>query len=222
MPQPAPGHRQRELFEGKYRYEELSGLVENGRLLRERVNGKLVRQERGSYYFDELIGELLVHPYDPDSVEKQAIRAISYERELEESKKLLVGLGLHVTTYVTPHNYWTPEMSALSRRFYGQVADGGDDFNRHGATDRYWLKRFVIHSSDPAETIIGLVSQHAVLEDGWVIFCLHGIGSELGWEPWSVERLAKLCAYLKRKGVPVVTIEKGARLWFADGTKAAG
>ena len=44
---------------------------------------------------------------------------------------------------------------------------------------------------------------------------MHGVGSELGWEPWSVEKLAKLCAYLKRKAIPVVTVEKGAKLWFA-------
>ena len=81
-------------------------------------------------------------------------------------------MGFHIDTYITPHNYWTPEMSTLSRRFYSQVADGGDDFNRRGQTDRYWLKRFVVHSNDPAETIIGLVNLHAVLEDGWVIFCM--------------------------------------------------
>lgn len=211
---------QRALFEGKYRYEALSGLVENGKRLRERANGRLVRQERGSYYFDELIGELVVHPYEPDSVAKKAIRAISYERELEESKKALVDLGFAISTYITPHNYWTPEMSALSRRFYAQVADGGDGANRRGQTDRFWLKRFVVHSGDSAEDIIDLVKRHAVQEDGWVIFCMHGIGSELGWEPWSVEKLAKLCAYLKHEAVAVVTVEKGAKLWFAAKGKA--
>ena len=160
---------------------------------------------------------MLVHPFEPESVEKQQIRAISYERELEESKKMLTEMGFSVSTYITPHNYWTPEMSELSRRFYAQVADGGDDFNRKGQTDRYWLKRFVVHSNDPAETIIGLVNLHAILENGWVIFCMHGVGSELGWEPWSVERLAKLCAFLKRKAVPVVTIDKGVKLWVEAG-----
>jgi len=209
---PVPG--QSNLLEGKYRFEELAGLVENGRLLRERSNSKLVRQERGSYYFDELIGELIVHPFDPESVEKQQIRAVSYERELESSKKQLTAMGFTIKTYVTPHNYWTPEMSALSRRFYSQVADGGDDCNRKGQTDRFWLKRFTVHSNDPAEAIIGLVRQHAVLENAWVIFCMHGVGSELGWEPWSVESLAKLCDYLKRKAIPVVTIDKGVRIWI--------
>jgi len=208
-----PVSGQRALFEGKYHYEELAGLIEDGRLLRERSSGRQVRHEPGSYYFDGLIGELIVHPFEPESVAKREIRAISYERELEESKKVLSGMGFHVTTYITPHNYWTPEMSTLSRRFYDQVADGGDDCNRRGQTDRFWLKRFTIHSSDTAEAIIGLVKQHAIQEDGWVIFCMHGIGSELGWEPWSVEKLAALCAFLKRKAVPVVTVDKGVRLW---------
>lgn len=210
-----PVHGQRSLFEAKYKYEELAGLVENGRQLRERADGATVRSEPGSYYFDELIGEVIVHPFEPDSVEKQQIRAISYERELEESKKLLSGMGFAVNTYITPHNYWTPEMSDLSKRFYGQVADGGDDCNRKGATDRYWLKRYVVHTNDSAASIIALVKEHAIREDAWVIFCMHGIGSDLGWEPWDAAKLAELAEFLKRKAVPVVTIDQGVKLWFA-------
>lgn len=212
---------QKGIFEGKYHYEGLAGLVENGRYLHEQANGRMVRREPGSYYFDALIGEMLVHPYDEDSVAKQDIRAISYERELEESKKVLTSMGFQITSYITPHNYWTPAMSTLSHRFYAQVADGGDDCNRRGQTDRFWLKRYVVHSSDSAADIIALVKEHAIKEDAWVIFCMHGIGSELGWEPWSVERLAELCAFLKRKAVPVVTLEKGAKIWF-ETKKQAG
>jgi len=206
---------QRALFEAKYKYEELAGLTENGRLLREESNGQEVRREPGSYYFDELIGELLIHPFDPESAEKQQIRAISYERELEDSQKMLVGMGFKVSTYITPHNYWTPEMSELSKRFYAQVANGGDNFNRRGSTDRFWLKRFVVHTNDTAEAIIALVREHAIREDGWVIFCLHGIGSDLGWEPWDAAKLGQLADFLKENAVPVVTIDKGAALWFA-------
>ena len=201
------------LYEGKYKYGELAGLVENGRELQERDSGRLVKNEPGSYYFDELIGEVIVHPFDAQSVEKQQIRAISYERELEASKKELTRLGFAVSTYITPHNYWTPEMSELSKRFYAQVANGGDNFNRKGATDRFWLKRFVVHSNDTAEAIIGLIKEHAIRENGWVIFCLHGIGSDLGWEPWDAAKLGQLADFLKKKAVPVVTIDKGVKIW---------
>lgn len=208
-----PIRGKRALFEAKYKYEELAGLMENGRLLKERSSGKIVQGEPGSYYFDELIGEVIVHPFVPESGDKQQIRAISYERELEESKKELIERGFRITTYITPHNYWTPEMSNLSKQFYAQVADGGDNFNRKGATDRYWLKRFVVHTSDPAEAIIGLVKEHAIRENGWVIFCMHGIGSELGWEPWDADKLAQLADFLKKRAVPVVTIDQGVKLW---------
>ena len=204
----------RPLFEAKYKYEELAGLLENGRLMRERTSGKIVQGEPGSYYLDELIGEIIVHPFDPDSVEKQQIRAISYERELETSKKELTARGFAVSTYITPHNYWTPEMSELSKRFYAQVADGGDSFNRKGSTDRYWLKRFVVHTNDPAESVIGLIKEHAIRENGWVIFCMHGIGSDLGWEPWDAAKLAQVADFLKKKAVPVVTIDKGVKIWI--------
>ena len=211
MLKPVAGRRP--LFEAKYKYEELAGLMENGRLLRERTSGKIVQSEPGSYYFDDLIGEVLIHPFDPDSAEKQQIRAISYERELETSKKELTDRGFAISTYITPHNCWTPEMSELSKRFYAQVADGGDNFNRKGSTDRYWLKRFVVHTDDPAETIIGLIKEHAIRENGWVIFCLHGIGSDLGWEPWDAAKLGQLADFLKKKAVPVVTIDKGVKIW---------
>lgn len=209
------------LFEGKYRFPELAGLVENGRLLKQRAGPRRVRRERGSFYFDELISELIVHPYDPKSVAKGDIRAISYERELAASKKAIEAMGFAVRTYVTPHNYWTPEMRNLARRYYSQVTDGGDDGNRKGQTDRFWLKRFTVHANDTAADIIAIVRQHAIQEDGWVIFCMHGVGSELGWEPWSAERLAELCAYLKRKAVPVVTIDQGVRIWI-DGKGKPG
>jgi peptidoglycan/xylan/chitin deacetylase (PgdA/CDA1 family) len=210
-----PVHGQRSLFEAKYKYEELAGLMENGRPLKERSSGQIVKGEPGSYYFDELIGEVIVHPFDPESADKQQIRAISYERELEASKVALTALGFDVKTYITPHNYWTPEMSNLSKRFYAQVADGGDDCNRKGATDRYWLKRYTVHSDDAAASIIGLVKEHAIREDAWVIFCMHGVGSDLGWEPWDAAKLAELAEFLKKKAVPVVTIDQGVKLWFA-------
>uniref|UniRef100_I2PZH9 Putative xylanase/chitin deacetylase n=1 Tax=Desulfovibrio sp. U5L TaxID=596152 RepID=I2PZH9_9BACT len=208
-----PVKGQRALYEAKYKYEELAGLMENGRLLKERASGSSVKGEAGSYYFDELIGEVIIHPFDLENGEKQQIRAISYERELEESKKELLDRGFRVNTYITPHNYWTPEMSNLSKRFYAQVADGGDDFNRKGATDRFWLKRFVVHTNDSAEAIIGLIKEHAIRENGWVIFCMHGVGSDLGWEPWDAAKLAQLAEYLKKKAVPVVTIDQGVKIW---------
>ncbi len=201
------------LFEAKYRFEELAGLMEGNRLLRERATGQTVEAEPGTYYFDELIGEVIVHPFAPDVVSRQSIRAISYERELEASRDELAAMGFRVTTYITPHNYWTPEMSQLSRRFYAQVANGGDSYNRRGATDRYWLKRFVVHTNDSAEAIIGLVRQHAVRENGWVIFCMHGVGSELGWEPWDAGKLANLSEYLKKNKIPVVTVDQGVKAW---------
>jgi peptidoglycan/xylan/chitin deacetylase (PgdA/CDA1 family) len=211
---PAAGHEG--LYEGKYRFAQLAGLVENGRLLRERASSRLVAEEPGTYYYDELIEEVLVHPYAPGSVARHHIRAISYEREMTASRQELADMGFAVKTYVTPHNYWTTEMHDLSRRIYAQVVSGGDDCNRKGSTDRYWLKRFLIHSDDSAASIIELVRLHAVAENGWVIFCLHGVGSDLGWEPWSQERLAALCAYLKNQAIPVVTIDEGVRRWVEE------
>jgi hypothetical protein len=42
---------------------------------------------------------------------------------------------------------------------------------------------------------------------------MHGIGSELGWEPWSAEKLAQLAEFLKKNNIPVVTIDQGVKLW---------
>jgi peptidoglycan/xylan/chitin deacetylase (PgdA/CDA1 family) len=212
----------RGLYEAKYRYEELSGLMENDRLLKERADGQTVQSEPGTYYFDELISQIIVHPYATEDGQKQRVRAISYERELEESKRMLTSMGFNVTTYITPHNYWTPEMRDLSRKFYDQVTGGGDNSNRKGATDRYWLTRYVVHTNDTAEAIIDMVKQHAIRENGWVIFCMHGIGSDLGWEPWAVEKLAQLAAFLKKNNIPVVTVNQGVKQWFDEVKKPVG
>ncbi len=61
--------------------------MENGKLLRERGSGKMVKNEPGSYYFDELIGEVLVHPFEASSAEKQQIVASPTKREMQASKE---------------------------------------------------------------------------------------------------------------------------------------
>lgn len=209
------------LFEGKYGYEKLAGLMEGDTLLRERASGRLVEQEPGTYYFDGLISEVIVHPYVDADAPAQKIVAVSYERELAVSQKRLAALGLDVTTYVTPHNYWTNETCDLSRKTYAQVAAGGDDCNRKGTTDRHWLKRFVVHTDDSAASIIEMIKKHAVEEDAWVIFCLHGVGSDLGWEPWAANKLDTVAAFLQKERIPVVTLAQGARRWFAGQTTAS-
>lgn len=205
------------LFDAKYQYEQLAGILEHDRPLTARASAREVRSEPGTYYFDQLIGEVTVHPFDPEHAEKEGLRAVSYQRELADSKALLAARGFAVTTFVTPHNYWTPEMSRLSQQYYGQVTNGGDDCNRRGQSNRFWLKRFVVHSDDSAGSIIALVKEHAIGENAWVIFCMHGVGSQLGWEPWDAAKLSRLAAFLKEQGVPVVTVAEGAKRWFAGG-----
>ncbi|NDY58896.1 polysaccharide deacetylase family protein [Desulfovibrio sulfodismutans] len=210
------------VFEAKYAYEELAGLTEDGRRLKELDNEKDVKSTPGSYYYDELIGEVVFRPLDPDDVEDGTIRAVSYQREMVESREVLAELGFPARTYITPHNYWTTHMRDLSRSLYDQVVTGGDDGNFPGRTDRWWIKRHVVHTADSAQTIIDLTKKVVVDEDGWLVLCLHGVGDDVGWEPWSAANLEAFAAWIAKNGVATVTIAEGARRYFQDKGVARG
>jgi len=210
------------VFEAKYGYEDLAGLTEGGRHLRELDNERDVKNTPGSYHFDELIGEVVFRPLDPDDVEDGSIRAVSYQREMEESREVLAGLGFPARTYITPHNYWTTHMRDLSRSLYDQVVAGGDDGNFPGRTDRWWIKRHVVHTADSAQAIIELVKKVVIDQDGWLVLCLHGVGDDVGWEPWSSENLEALAAWIAKSGMPTVTIAQGTRRFFQDAPPAKG
>ena len=204
------------VFEAKYGYEDLAGLTEDGRHLKELDNEKDVKSTPGSYYYDELIGEVVFRPLEPDDVEDGTMRAVSYQREMEESREVLTELGFPVRTYITPHNYWTTRMRDVSRSLYDQVVTGGDDGNFPDRTDRWWIKRHVVHAADPAQAIIDLTKKVVMDQGGWLVLCLHGVGDDVGWEPWSSENLEAFAAWLKTNGVAVVTISEGARRFFGD------
>ncbi|QLA20738.1 polysaccharide deacetylase family protein [Desulfolutivibrio sulfoxidireducens] len=209
------------VFEARYGYEDLAGLTENGRHLKELDNEDDVKSTPGSYYFDDLIGEVVFRPLEPDDVEDGTIRAVSYEREMEESREVLAELGFAAHTYITPHNYWTTRMRDKSRSLYDQVVTGGDDGNFPGRTDRWWIKRHVVHTADSAETIIALTRKVVVEQDGWLVLCLHGVGEDVGWEPWSSANLSAFAAWLRQSGVTVVTIAEGAKRFFGGGKAAS-
>lgn len=210
------------VFEAKYGYEDIAGLTEDGRRLKELDNEKDVKSTPGSYYYDELIGEVVFRPLDPDDVENGTIRAVSYQREMEESREVLAELGFPARTYITPHNYWTTHMRDVSRTLYDQVVTGGDDGNFPGRTDRWWIKRHVVHTADPAQAIIDLTKKVVVDQDGWLVLCLHGVGDDVGWEPWSSENLDAFAAWLVKNKVTVVTAAEGAKRLFADRPAASG
>jgi hypothetical protein len=42
-----------------------------------------------------------------------------------------------------------------------------------------------------------------------VVFCLHEIEDDVGWEPWTAEKLTRLCSWLQEQQVRVVTISEG-------------
>ncbi len=210
------------VFEARYGYEELAGLTENGKHLKELDNENDVKSTPGSYYFDELIGEVVFRPLEPDDVEDGTIRAVSYQREMEESRELLAELGFPAHTYITPHNYWTTRMRDVSRLLYDQVVTGGDDGNFAGRTDRWWIKRHVVHTADTAEAIIALTRKVVLEQDGWLVLCLHGVGDDVGWEPWSAANLSAFAAWIRQNGITVVTIAEGAKRFFGEKTAPKG
>lgn len=200
------------VFEVRYRHQGLAGVLVGGKRLRERASEQAVVDEPGTYFFDELISEIVFQPYRPEDIKVAPAMVISYQREMEESKRLLTDRGFSVTTFITPHNYWTPDMAELSKRYYAQVAAGGDASNSAEGFDVRWLKRRVVHSDHKVRDITAWIEDEVVKQGGWLILCLHGVGEEVGWEPWPAERLRGLAKWLTQNGIKVVTVEEGTRI----------
>jgi hypothetical protein len=131
---------------------------------------------------------------------------------MAESRKGLENLGFKVTTYVTPYNAWSLEMREISKYYYEQAANGGESANYKGKLDRYWLKRFFIHTLGPADEVTRLLKRNVIDKDGWVILCFHGIEDETGWQPWSADNLEQLAAWIQQEDIKVVTIAEGLEI----------
>lgn len=206
-------NKKRGIYEVKYEYPAVAGLLENGKPLKEFAGLEDVSRVKGSYYFDRLAGMLHLHPFNPLNLEKDKIRSYSYQREMCESKIALEKLGFKVSTYITPYNYWTEEMIPVSKMYYSQVVNGKNMANRRDGYNPHWLNRFNILSMGKPEDAVRLIQKHAVEQDEWVIFCLHGIEDELGWEPWSAENLEELASWLQKNRIRVVTVAEGSALF---------
>ena len=200
------------VYKASYPYELIGQLWEDGIQLQPVANLKEVAKKKGSYFLDTLIGAVHVHPYADEHPRRLDIRSTSYQREMSDSRRNLEELGFKVTTYVTPYNYWTPEMREVCKYYYQQAANGGESANFKGKMDRYWLKRYFIHTMGPAEEVIRLLKKNVIDQDGWLIFCFHGIEDETGWQPWSAENLEQLAAWIDQEGVKVVTIAEGVEI----------
>jgi hypothetical protein len=200
------------VYETKYPYELVAELRANGTPLQVLGSLKDVSKTPGSYYHDTIIGTLHLRPYGDAHPRELDIRSMSYQREMSDSRKGLEGLGFNVTTFVTPYNYWTPEMREISKYYYAQAANGGESANFKDTLDRYWLKRFFIHTMGPAEEVIRLLKKNVVDKDGWVILCFHGIEDETGWQPWSAENLEHLAAWVQEQEIKVATIAEGVEI----------
>lgn len=201
------------MYQAKYNYEKIAGLYENEKPLVELGAMDAVRRTPGSFYFDPLISELHVHPYEEAAPRELNIRAVSYQRELQESKEGLERLGCKVNTYLTPYNYWTTEMQQISKYYYKQVANGHEEPNFKENYDPYWLKRYYVRSATPPEEVMRLITKKAIEKNGWVILCFHGIEDDLGWQPWDVENFEELVSWLQEQHVKVVTISEGAAIF---------
>jgi len=199
------------IYRGHYDYMLVTGLFENGRALTPVADAKELKRAPGTYFFDRIYESVLVRPFTtPEYPTQLDIRAFSYEREMEQSKKELNDHGIEVKTYITPYNYWTDEAKGISKRIYQYAATGEGLANRPANFDRYAVKRYMVHTNDTAASLIRIVKENTVDKNSWVVFCLHSVGDNTGWEPWSSENLDKFVAWLKQSGIDVVTISGGA------------
>lgn len=199
------------IYHAQYNGVILTGLFENNsRPLKEVTDVKELKTTPGSYFFDRFIQTVQVRPFEqPEYPSQLDIRAFSYEREMEQSKKDLHEHGINVKTYIPPYNYWTDEAKTLSKGLYQNALTGEGVGNRPANFDRFALKRYMVHTNDSVASLIRIVKDNAVDKNSWVIFCMHSIGDNYGWEPWDTDKLDKFVTWLKQEGIDVVTISEG-------------
>jgi len=139
------------------------------------------------------------------------IAAGSYQREMEQSKAMLLELGFDVDTYIAPHNYWTDDVEILSRKSYARACTGRDSDNRPATFNAHAIRRFMVHEKDSVQALARIIKGHSLEYGGWVVFCFHGVGDNLGWEPYPTDKFDQLCAWVAQEGVPMVTVREGAK-----------
>jgi peptidoglycan/xylan/chitin deacetylase (PgdA/CDA1 family) len=213
-------NRKKHIYQASYDYPLITCLTENGRNLKELDSLEAVARTPGSYYYDHVIEELHIRPFTPAAPAKLDIRSCSYQREMESSKAEMEKLGFLIRTYTTPYNIWSDDLKAVSKNYYDNVITGSESPNEIKNFDPHWIKRFVVYKHTTVNSLTRLVKKDVIEKDGWVVFCFHEIGDHVGWEPWSVERLDRFCAWLQEQQVKVVTISEGAALMKAAQAKA--
>jgi len=198
-------------YQAQYEYERIAGLYQDDRPLKEAETLAEMKATPGTYWLDRTIAELHAHPFRNGDPAKINLRAGSYQREMEQSHKMLKELGFNVDTYVAPHNYWTNDVEAMCRAYYARACTGNDSDNRAANFDPFAIRRFMAHSKDSAQSYIRIIKDHCLEHGGWVVFCFHGTGEKLGWEPVSMDTLGGISSWLAQEGIPVVTVREGAK-----------
>ena len=125
-------------------------------------------------------------------------------------------MGCKITTYITPYNSWPAGLRELSEPHYAVIASGGNHANWRENFDPHSIGRFVVRSDDSVSKLKKLVKRYAIENDGWVVFCFHGIGDNTGWEPWPQEKLEEFSGWLNKNGVKTVTVSQGAALFASS------
>lgn len=202
-------------FDAVYEYPVLAGLLSDGKPLRRVAARGAVGETPGSYYYDDSLRRLFVRPFQNAGGKAPDLDAVSYERELQGSRRRLEGYGFKVESFIAPFNAWTPAMRDLSFLYYRQAVSGGDGANPRGGSDRLWIRRYNVLAATTLAELQDIILKEAVEKDGWVVFCLHGVGAGApGWEPYPREKLEALARWLSERKVPVVTLARGARILF--------
>ena len=199
-------------YHAQYDYDLIAGLYQDEKPLTEVETQEQLSASPGSYWYDRPIAELHVHPFRGGDPAKLGIRAGSYQREMADSKRILAGMGFAVDTFVAPYNYWTDDVQALCKRYYARACTGQDSDNRPVSFNPFGIKRFMAHTKDSPQSLIRIIKDHAVARNSWVLFCMHGVGASMGWEPYPRENLDQVSAWLASEHIPVVTVRQGTRI----------
>lgn len=203
----APG--QASILQASYAYEAVADLYQDQFRLERADHIAALKAGPGRFFFDPEAARLWLHPLPGGQDGFLSIASGSFEREMEASKRLLTEHGFRVRTFIAPFTYWPGDFGTLCARYYDFAVAGDGGENRRAGFDPLHIRRFLVRSGDPPSSLMRIVSEYAVDQGGWVVFCLHGVGDDAGYEPYGAKKLERVSAFIADQGVPVVTIAQG-------------
>ena len=160
--------------------------------------------------------EVLSHTYDHASTEVVETRSIVEIRDSYVLAKNILsehGIQTNILVYSGNSGSLSKCVSAAGDTYEFAIRSGGNVDNQYGFMDPYNIWRYKIQydygfDSNNMKVLIDTLASN---KTGWMVWMIHT--SDSNWCKEYVEALSESIDYAKKLGIPIVTVEEGAKAY---------